>query len=103
MEGDTSQNEKDLLTIPYFVHEGEMTRLERNIKRQTVIIFILLAVLAFMVYESYQFEYAEETTTEFTQDGEGLKNINVGEQGDINGKTDSEDNEEAEQNDGAKK
>ena len=61
-----------------------MARAERRDKRQwIVIIFLIVSLLAsnigWLVYES-QFE---TYTYDYTQDGEGLNNINTGEQGDV--------------------
>ena len=59
-------DEKDLVQIPYFCHEGEMNRLERVNRRYFVIILILILILvgsnvAWMLYES-QFETVTTTT-----------------------------------------
>lgn len=59
-------------TIPYFIHEGDMARAERTIKRLFVLCIILIAVLvgtngAWIYYES-QFE--DVVSTEVTQDAE---------------------------------
>lgn len=69
--------------IPYVVHEANMARAERQSKRWMIAFFVALAMLfatnvGWIIYES-QFE-----TISYKQDGEGLNNVNVGEQGDIN-------------------
>lgn len=74
--------EKEKADVPYIVYESEMARAERRDKRQWVIIIALIAALlltniGWLVYES-QFE-----TYTYSQDGEGLNNINTGEQGDV--------------------
>ena len=76
--------EKDKTSVPYIVYEGEMARAERRDKRQwIVIIFLIVSLLAsnigWLVYESQFDTY----TYDYTQDGEGLNNINTGEQGDV--------------------
>lgn len=76
--------EKEKTNVPYIVYEGEMARAERRDVRQWVVIIVLIAALlasniGWMVYES-QFE---TYTYDYTQDGEGLNNINTGEQGDV--------------------
>lgn len=73
-------NEKE--SVPYILFEGEMARAERREKRLWIVIIALIASLVasnigWMVYES-QFE-----TFTYTQDGNGLNNINSGEQGDV--------------------
>lgn len=75
------QEQKD---VSYIVFEGEMARAERRDKRQwiviiTLIIALLASNLAWIWYES-QFE---TYYYEYKQDGEGLNNVNVGEQGDV--------------------
>lgn len=87
------ENEKDVMTIPYFCHEGDMNRLERVNKRQFVVILILIIALvgsnlAWTIYEN-QFEDVETTITQDNKDG--INNF-IGNDGDIyNGETDSND------------
>lgn len=74
--------EKEKTDVPYIVFESEMARAERRDKRQWVIIIALIVTLlasnvGWLIYES-QFE-----TYTYSQDGEGLNNINTGEQGDV--------------------
>ena len=52
--------EKDIVQIPYFVHEGEMARVERINKRLWILLVIIFLAFVFtnvgwIVYES-QFE-----------------------------------------------
>lgn len=79
--------------IPYIVYETELTRAEmrrkeeleastKREKRWMIAFFIALAMLfslatGFIIYES-QFE-----TISYTQDGEGINNVNLGEQGNV--------------------
>ena len=68
--------------VPYIVHEGILTRQERNIKRLWILCIIIFLALvgtnaAWIWYES-QFE-----TYYYSEDGEGINSINTGE-GDIN-------------------
>lgn len=89
--------EKEKTTVPYIVYEGEMARAERRDVRQWIIIIVLIVVLlasniGWLIYES-QFE-----TYTYTQDGEGLNNINSGKQGDVlYGPKTEDQKEEAEQ------
>lgn len=74
--------EKEKTNVPYIVYEGEMARAERRDRRQWVVIIALIVALltsniGWLVYES-QFD-----TYSYSQDGEGLNNINTGEQGDV--------------------
>lgn len=78
------ENNNNIKDVPYIVFEGELARTERHIKRLWIaLIFAIVALLgsnlAWLYYES-QFE-----TISYTQDGEGLNNINTGEQGDVYG------------------
>lgn len=78
--------------VPYIVHEGMLVRMERQIKRLWIALIIAIIALAatnlaWIYYES-QFE-----TVSYSQDGEGLNNINTGTQGDLYG-TDGENQEE---------
>lgn len=74
--------------VPYIVHEGEVARLERIIKRLWVMCIIIF--LAFMasncawIHYSMQFE-----SVEVSQDAENGTNTFIGNDGDVNnGKTD---------------
>ena len=79
--------------VPYIVHEGDMSRMERTIKRLwiTNIILILLFVgsnVAWLMYES-QFEDKTTYEQEVEQDSsDGGKNQFIG--GNYNGKAESE-------------
>lgn len=66
----------DSVTIPYFAHEGEMSRMERANKRLWIIIIILIVALigtnaGWLYYES---QFSEEVTTVEQQvdTGEGM-------------------------------
>lgn len=74
--------EKEKTDVPYIVFEGEIARSERREKRLWIVIIILIAALlatniGWLIYES-QFE-----TIYWEQDGDGLNNMNTGEQGDV--------------------
>lgn len=95
--------EQEAVSIPFFAHENEMTRLERLNKRWFIAFLIAIIMLfvtnaGWIIYES-QFE-SEVYTYELHQDsGEGGENtytnnrIIVG--GDNNGETKGENNGEA--------
>lgn len=75
-------DEKEIVSVPYPVFEGEMARQERHIKRLWIALILCLVILfgtniAWLVYES-QFE-----TYYYEQDSDGINNINSGTQGDI--------------------
>lgn len=76
------QTDISAANVPYIVHEGEVARLERAIKRLIIAIVIMAILLAgtnlaWLYYES-QFE-----TITLSQDGAGLNNVNTGSQGDL--------------------
>lgn len=78
------------VSVPYVVHEATVARQERQIKRMWIALIVAVAMLfasnmGWLIYES-QF-----VTVSYEQDGYGLNNVNVGEQGDINNGTESED------------
>ena len=81
--------------VPYIVHETAMARNERHVKRLVValVVAILLAFatnVGWLIYES-QFE-----TITYEQDGEGINNVNYGDQGDLNNGAESENQAEEE-------
>ena len=78
------------VTVPYVVHEATVARQERQIKRMWIALIAAISMLfasniGWLIYES-QF-----VTVSYEQDGDGLNNVNVGEQGDINNGAESED------------
>ena len=81
--------------VPYVVHESDMARIERTIKRLWVLLLVLIALLAgsnaaWIYYES-QFS-VETTSTEIEQDTDGGgNNYVVG--GDFNGETKGQDHD----------
>ena len=70
--------------IPYIVFEGEMSRMERIIKRLWITVIVLAAVIAVSVIGFVWYESQYETMS-YQQDGAGINNVNVGSQGDIYG------------------
>lgn len=82
--------------IPFFVHEADMTRMERSNHRLWILCIVLSLMLiitnvCWIVYES-QWETYEETTQEVTQSAEAedgsARNIFIG--GD-NGESETDD------------
>ena len=56
--------------VPYIVHESEMARLERIIKRQFVLIVVALCFLVGtnVRWHAYENQFEDIETTEVTQD-----------------------------------
>ena len=76
-------------SVPYIVHESSMARMERQIKRLWIALLVVICMLfasnaGWLIYES-QFE-----TITYQQGGEGINNVNYGEQGDLNNGSESE-------------
>ena len=76
-------------SVPYIVHESSMARMERQIKRLWIALLVVICMLfasnaGWLIYES-QFE-----TITYQQGGEGINNVNYGEQGDLNNGAESE-------------
>lgn len=69
-------------TISYYEHEEEVFRLERHSKRLFIalIICVILLFASNMAWLTYESLY---DTISYSQDGEGVNNINTGEQGDV--------------------
>ena len=76
-------NEEPVM-IPYYAHEGEMSRMERANKRLWVIIIILIAALivsnAGWIY--YESQFVDEVTTVEQESDNGTNNF-IGRDGDI--------------------
>ena len=94
-EKTTMQNE-DMQMIPYYVHESDMARMERQIKRLWIVLIMTIVFLvgsnaAWIYYES-QFEDVT-ITAEQTADGDS-NNYAIG--GDYFGSTSEGNNQKAE-------
>ena len=92
---------RDAVSIPYFVHEGDMDRMERTNKRLVVAlvltIVLMFATNAIWLYEWMQYDYVAEdevTTTTYEQDGSGT-NI-MGNHNEVNNGTENSEDHEAE-------
>jgi hypothetical protein len=72
------------VTVPYFVHEGEMARMERINKKLWILCIVLF--LAFAVTNAgwiyYESQFIDEVTV--TQENEDGYNSYIGSDGDIN-------------------
>lgn len=65
--------------VPYVVHESDMARQERTIKRLWILLLVLIVLLAgsnaaWIYYES-QWETIETTSTDIEQDTDGAATI----------------------------
>ncbi len=90
------KTENTNVTVPYVVHEATVARQERQIKRMWIALIVAIAMLfasniGWLIYES-QFE-----TITYEQDGEGINNVNYGEQGDLNNGAESENQTQEEE------
>ena len=76
--------------VPFYAHEAEVERQERHIKRLWIALIVAILALflsnaAWLIYEA-QFD-----TVTYAQDGEGINNVNYGEQGPLNNGAESQD------------
>ena len=86
--------EKEYVNIPYFAHEGEMTRMERINKRLWILCIILIALLAITNIAWFHYENQFEDMVTVTQESstEGGGDAIVNNEGNIiygEGETDS--------------
>ena len=82
--------DKDVVMIPFVVHEGDMARQERTIKRLWIlcILLIILLVGTNIAWIHYENQFMDEVTV--TQDSDTGTNNYLGGNGVItNGKADS--------------
>lgn len=84
------------VTVPYVVHEATVARQERQIKRLWIALIVAISMLfaSFALFVWYESQF--ETIT-YEQDGEGINNVNYGEQGDLNNGAESENQAEKEE------
>ena len=76
--------------VPFIVHEGEVARLERIIKRLWVLCIIIFTALV-LSNGAWTYYSAQWQTVEVSQDAENGVNNFIGSDGDItNGKADGE-------------
>lgn len=70
------------VTVPYVVHEATVARQERQIKRMWIAVIVLAVALFLtnMAWIGYESQYE---TFSYEQDGDGINNVNLGEQGDL--------------------
>ena len=70
-------------SVPYVVHESVVARMERIIKRQWIALIVAICMLfgSFGLFVWYESLYE---AISYEQDGEGINNVNLGEQGDLN-------------------
>ena len=78
-----SCNTNDMAVMPIAQHEKDQNRLMGIIKKQWIVIIILISLLfgSFGLFVWYESLYE---TISYEQDGEGINNVNLGEQGDLN-------------------
>ena len=84
------------VTVPYVVHEATVARQERQIKRLWIALIVAISMLfaSFALFVWYESQF--ETIT-YEQDGEGINNVNYGEQGDLNNGAESENQAQEEE------
>lgn len=75
-------NEKDIATMPVFVHEYACARLERIIKMLVLVMLVLCGIIAYQVYEMYSYDYSDITVD--SMDGSNAAYMGDGASGIIN-------------------
>lgn len=75
-------NEKDMATMPVFVHEYACARLERIIKMLVLVMLILCGIIAYQVYKMYLYDYSDITVD--SMDGSNAAYMGDGASGTIN-------------------
>lgn len=83
-------DDEKVFFVPYIVYESAMSRMERTIKKLFIILILTIICLVgtnvgWVIYE-FKFE-----TISYEQDGEGINNVNLGGQGDLNNVTGGSD------------
>lgn len=92
-------DDNQVAMIPYFLHEGDMARQERTIKRlwisTLILTFLFVGAVIFLVYRETQYDDVVTTTQTVTQDvdtGNGTAIINDGVRVNGESETDSDYN-----------
>lgn len=75
-------NEKDMATMPVFVHEYDCARLERIIKMLILIIILLCGYIAYDKYQDSLYDYSDITVD--SMDGSNASYMGDGASGIIN-------------------
>ena len=70
-------------SVPYIVHESAMARAERE-KKKLWIALIISIIIIFAQFAGFVWYESLYETISYEQDGEGINNVNLGEQGDLN-------------------
>ena len=78
-----SCNTNNMAVMPIAQHEKDQQRLMSIIKKQFIAIIVAICMLfgSFGLFVWYESLYE---TVSYEQDGEGINNVNLGEQGDLN-------------------
>ncbi|MBR6271176.1 MAG: hypothetical protein IKR26_03380 [Lachnospiraceae bacterium] len=87
--------DKDEYMIPYAVHEGELARSERNIKRLWIAL-ILFVVLLFASNMAWLYEWTQYDYSSYEQDGDGVNLIGNTNKVDYNNVTETQDKNQKE-------
>lgn len=83
---------KSMVNVPFIVYEKDIEHKNSIIKIMFAIIIVLLITLGISTYMFLSFINSFSYTT-YSQDGEGINNINSGTQGDIVNESTVEDDD----------
>lgn len=90
--------ENKVATIPLIVYEKERDRQERKDRRNHWLL-ILLIVLFFVSNIAWLCVFNSYEKVDYSQDGEGINSINMGEQGDLDYESINDNSQEEETQD----
>ena len=80
--------EKENTSVPYFVHEGMLARMERTIKRLWILCVVLIILFvgtnAGWIYYESQWETIETTVSQSVETDDGDGNLIVNGTGEVN-------------------
>lgn len=84
-----NENKEVKAPVPFYVYEATVDRQERHIKR-LIIALIVSVLLLFGTNAAWLYYESCFDTISYSQDGEGINNVNYGEQGALSNGAESE-------------
>lgn len=86
------KEKKEMVTVPYIAYEKALDDKKAVIKCMSVVIISLIVAIVLIVFFFMSF-IDKHNYTSYSQDGNGLNNINSGTQGDISNESTTKDND----------
>lgn len=109
---ETQNQDKNILTVPYIVHEAAQARADRAIRRKdiTIIIIIVISIVslsltAYLIDKGWRdyFSECDIVNYEYAQDGEGVNIVGDSNGVDYNGATSKNQKDHTEERNGEEK